>query len=233
LAALEAPAKGQSEQHKASTPLSGRGSRAASSEYKCLSAQFGGFFRSNLDARNVNRIFAEASTPRIVSADLHAQRIHCDRHDADHLAIVYRADEPSATALEPEATFNVSGVECTEGRTTVNNSIFVIKPYRWECMWVFDDSNVGLVKEPFVGGADTMIDVATAQIPNAAQGFIAVFSASYFPDAQIVLEWVRQDGGGNVYRWKEKGMEGWLCPALLKYFEEAPAKLFIQVKAAR
>jgi len=37
------------------------------------------------------------------------------------------------------------------------NSIFVIKPYKWESMWVFDDANVGLVKEPFVGGADTMI----------------------------------------------------------------------------
>ncbi len=42
---------------------------------------------------------------------------------------------------------------------------------------------VSLVREPFVGGADTMIDVATAHLPNAAQGFLAVFSASYFPDA--------------------------------------------------
>ena len=69
--------------------------------------------------------------------------------------------------------------------------------------------------------------MATAHIPHADRGFIAVFSASYFPDAQIVLEWVREDGGGNVYRWAEKGMEGWHCPALLKYFEEAPAKLHI------
>ena len=41
------------------------------------------------------------------------------------------------------------------------NSIFVIKPYRWEGMWVFDDPYVGLVKESFVSGAVTMIDVAT------------------------------------------------------------------------
>ena len=90
----------------------------------------------------------------------------------------------------------------------MKNSIFVIKPYKWESMWVFDDPNVGLVKEPFVGGADTMIDRATANIPNADRGFIAVFSASYFPDVQIVLEWAREDSGGNVYRWTEKGMEG-------------------------
>jgi hypothetical protein len=114
----------------------------------------------------------------------------------------------------------------------MNNSIFVIKPYKWEGLWVFDDANVGLVKEPFVGGADTMIDVATAHLRNAANGFLAVFSASYFPNAQIVLEWARAEGGGNVYRWKEKAMEGWLCPALLRYFSEPPAKLYIQVKPA-
>jgi hypothetical protein len=114
----------------------------------------------------------------------------------------------------------------------VKNSIFVIKPYKWEGMWVFDDANVGLFREPFVGGADTMIDVATAHLPNANIGFVAVFSAGYFPDAKIVLEWVREEGGGTVYRWPEKDMEGWLCPALFKYFEQTPQKLYIQVKAA-
>lgn len=114
----------------------------------------------------------------------------------------------------------------------MTNSIFVIKPYKWEGLWVFDDANVGLVKEPFVGGADTMIDLATAQIPNAASGFLAIFSAGYFPNAQIVLDWVRAEGGGNVYRWQDKNMDGWLCPALLRYFAEPPARLYIQVKAA-
>ena len=114
----------------------------------------------------------------------------------------------------------------------MKNSIFVIKPYKWEGLWVFDDSAVGLVKEPFVGGADTIIDVATSHIPNADRGFLAVFSASPFPGAQIVLEWVGEEMGGNVYRWPEKEMQGWLCPALLRYFSEPPQKLFIQVKAA-
>lgn len=34
-------------------------------------------------------------------------------------------------------------------------------------------------------------------------------------------------GSGNVYRWNKKAMEGWLCPALLKYFEQAPVELHI------
>ena len=105
--------------------------------------------------------------------------------------------------------------------------------YRWDSLWVFDDPAVSLVKEPFVGGADTIIDMATGHIPDAATGLLAVFSAGVFPDAQIVLERVRAEGGGNVYRWPEKGMEGWLCPALLRYFPEAPEKLFVQVKVAK
>jgi hypothetical protein len=69
----------------------------------------------------------------------------------------------------------------------MKNSIFVIKPYKWEGLWVFDDPAVGLVREPFVAGADMMIDVATAHLPTAARGFLAFFSASQFPGAQIVL----------------------------------------------
>jgi hypothetical protein len=114
----------------------------------------------------------------------------------------------------------------------MKNSIFVIKPYKWEGIWVFDDSAVGLVREAFVGGADRILDVATASIPNAPKGFLAYFSASYFPDAQMVLEWVREEGGGNVYRWPEKNMEGWLCPALFKYFETAPKTMYVQLKPA-
>lgn len=112
----------------------------------------------------------------------------------------------------------------------MSNSIFVIKPYLWEGVWVFDDPNVGLVKEALVGGTDAIIDLATASIPNASKGFITLFSAGYFPDATIVLEWVREDNGGNVYLWPEKNMEGWLCPALQKYFQNPPEKLYIQVK---
>jgi hypothetical protein len=114
----------------------------------------------------------------------------------------------------------------------MENSLFVIKPYKWEGMWVFDDPAVNLVREPFVAGADTMIDVATAAIPDAHQGFIAVFSANPFPDAQIVLHWRRAESGGNIYHWPEKDLEGWFCPALLKYFQQAPPRMYIRVKPA-
>ncbi len=56
----------------------------------------------------------------------------------------------------------------------MKNSIFVINPYKWNGMWVFDDERVGLDKEPFVAGADTMIDTAVELkgIPSADTDFL-------------------------------------------------------------
>ena len=58
------------------------------------------------------------------------------------------------------------------------NAINVIAPYKHHGMWVFDDPRVGLVQEPFVAGADTMMDCLVADIPGAARGFTLIFSAS-------------------------------------------------------
>jgi hypothetical protein len=110
------------------------------------------------------------------------------------------------------------------------NSINVIAPYKYLDMWVFDDPKVGLSQEPFVSGADTMMDKVTADIPNAEEGFILVFSASAFPGHQFKLEWKRKDLSGNWYYSSDLNMEGWLCPALFKYFSEAPNELYIQVR---
>ena len=110
------------------------------------------------------------------------------------------------------------------------NSINVIAPYRHHGMWVFDDERVGLSQEPFVAGADTMIDRVVAGIPDAENGFVMAFSATPFPGHQYRLDWRREDSGGNVYYSAELDMEGWLCPALLRYFSEAPKRIYVQVR---
>jgi hypothetical protein len=110
------------------------------------------------------------------------------------------------------------------------NAINVIAPYRYLGMWVFDDARVGLVQEPFVSGADAIIDRAVADIPDAQSGFQMLFSSSPFPGHQFRLEWRRVEMDGNWYYSPDLDMEGWLCPALLKYFDQAPRELFVQVK---
>jgi len=110
------------------------------------------------------------------------------------------------------------------------NQIMVIRPYRWEGMWVFDDERVGLHREPFVGGAATILDVIVGEkgIRNADKGFLLLFSADPFPGADLELNWLREEMVGNVYGWGDR--EGWLCPALLRYFATAPAKIYGQAK---
>jgi uncharacterized protein DUF6717 len=111
------------------------------------------------------------------------------------------------------------------------NAINVIAPYRYLNTWVFDDARVGLVQEPFVSGADSIIDQAVAHIPDARSGFLMLFSSSPFPGYEFRLEWRRSESDGNWYYSADFGLEGWLCPALLRYFDQPPKELFVQVKA--
>ncbi|MFL6589681.1 MAG: DUF6717 family protein [Chthoniobacterales bacterium] len=110
------------------------------------------------------------------------------------------------------------------------NSLFVIAPYKHDGMWVFDDPAVGLSREPFIAGIDTMIDKMVAGIPNAQKGFRAVFSATAFPGFNQKLEWRREESGGNWYYNDRFKMEGWLCPALFKYFAKAPREIYVKVE---
>lgn len=111
------------------------------------------------------------------------------------------------------------------------NSLFAIAPYKFQDMWVFDDPKVGLVQEPFVSGADTIIDVLTEDLPNAADGFKLIFSPEPFPGYSAHFVWSRPEHNGNWYSWPARNTEGWLCPALLKYFQTAPKDLYAKASA--
>ncbi len=115
------------------------------------------------------------------------------------------------------------------------NSIVAIHPYKFEGLWVFDDPAVGLVQEPFVSGADTIIDRAVKDIPGAESGFTLLFSAQPFPGFQLEFAWRRAELSGNWYYCSALDMEGWLCPALLKYFESPPSNTYalFRTKAAQ
>jgi len=112
------------------------------------------------------------------------------------------------------------------------NSIMAIHPYKYRGLWVFDDTKVGLVQEPFVSGADTIIERLAQGLPRAELGFTLLFSAGPFPGYHAVLEWRREDMGGNWYYSQELDIEGWLCPALFKYFETAPQRIYAQCKSS-
>ena len=111
--------------------------------------------------------------------------------------------------------------------------MLTIFPYRHDGLWVFDDDSTGLRQEPFVSGADTMIDavIELKGIPSAAGGFALTFSDAPFPGYDVELRWLRADPvEGNWYEATIGGrrIEGWLCPALLLYFDAAPKQIFVR-----
>ncbi len=110
------------------------------------------------------------------------------------------------------------------------NAIIAIHPYKYEGLWVFDDEKVGLVQEPFISGADEIIERMVESIANAESGFTLLFSAAPFPGHQTSFKWRREEMGGSWYYSEELQAEGWLCPALFKYFEMAPSQIYAQFK---
>ena len=112
------------------------------------------------------------------------------------------------------------------------NQITVIAPYWLDAAgtWVFDDEGKCLQQEPFVSGIPEMIDDLVADIPAARGGFRLLFSSAPFPGYQRKLTWVREEMGGNWYRADQPPSEGWLCPALFRYFDEAPEVIYVKAE---
>lgn len=115
----------------------------------------------------------------------------------------------------------------------MSNAIHVIFPYQDNGGWMFDDQRKGLVREPFVCGIPEMIDILVAGIQNPNKGFALYFSDRQFPGFHLKVDLAEPEGGGNWYKLTVGGteMKGWLCPALFKYFETAPATICAKAEA--
>jgi len=110
------------------------------------------------------------------------------------------------------------------------NALMVIAPYYYKGTWVFDDPEAGLQREPFVAGVPEMIDEMVKDIPGARDGFRLLFAAQPFPGYAYKFTWRRGDQTGNWYYCEHYQKEGWLCPALLKYYQQAPQEIYVKVE---
>ena len=122
-------------------------------------------------------------------------------------------------------------ISITDWKNEMNtNSLQVIYPYKFHGVWVFDDERVGLEREPFVSGADVLLDELTDGFPHANNGFTLLFSTNKFPGYAVSLNWIREEHNGNWYHCPEYDIDAWLCPALLKYFVTPPTNLYVQAE---
>ena len=119
------------------------------------------------------------------------------------------------------------------------NAIHTIFPYKLGGQWMFDDEKLDIHREPFVGGADDLIETVTdlQALRSPENGFRMVFSAQKFKGFELELnKQVDEDGlMGNTYTITLEiddvpvEMDGWLCPVLEMYIDPAPAQLFVKV----
>jgi len=135
--------------------------------------------------------------------------------------------------FKPEQNQAPENPAVIQAKPISNNAIRIIVPYWFEGTWVFDDERVNLIKEPFVVGVPEMLDDLVKDIPNAKTGFRLLFSTTAFPQYQRKLVWLREESGGNWYQLENTEMEGWLCPALFKYYQSAPQEIFIKAEAKK
>ena len=109
----------------------------------------------------------------------------------------------------------------------MNNSIFTIVVYKHEGFWVFDDDRVGLVKEPFVAGADTLID----KLAGEKERITLIFSIINFPGHKLTLARTNPSPEvGTDYTCVELNHDIWLCPALNLYYPVSPNKIYVDYK---
>ena len=114
---------------------------------------------------------------------------------------------------------------------SAGNALLVIRPYRSGGTWRFDEPALRIRGEPFVAGIPEMIDKMVADIPGAENGFRLIFSQHPFPGADFRVDLRRGESGGNWYYREQYQMEGWLCPALFKFFPRAPRHIYVKAEA--
>ena len=118
------------------------------------------------------------------------------------------------------------------------NAIHVIHPYKEAGMWVFDDRDKDIVKEPFVSGADEILDFISGYNMKCT----LLFSNNCFPGNKYRLNKTSNEGQGAWYVLNELAKNdnckditnikhGWLCAVVKYYFEgDIPEEIYVQVK---
>ena len=107
----------------------------------------------------------------------------------------------------------------------LDNSMMVINPYYDRGSWVFDDDATGLVKEPFVAGADNFLDF----LAKGNEKISLIFSHRSFPTTDYTLHLQKEESGGGIYDEYTTKSSMWLCAATRHYFGgKMPKEIHVQ-----
>ena len=112
------------------------------------------------------------------------------------------------------------------------NSIFSITVEKNNGVWAFTDKSRDLSNEPFVSGADLILDKLCIEISAPFMKLNLIFADFPFPDHMFSFSKKLSESGGWWYSSVDFDIDGWLCPAMFKYFKEAPYNIYLKVLPA-
>lgn len=111
-------------------------------------------------------------------------------------------------------------------KTKKNNTVNVIYPYRSkEGIWAFDDEDINIFGEVFVGDINTMIDMFS----EGKEKLTIFISSSPIPNFTLSLSRIKDSDVEGMYLLDGTDIEGWLCPCLLNYFPDYVDKIYAKI----
>jgi hypothetical protein len=110
-------------------------------------------------------------------------------------------------------------------KSKANNIANVLHPYRTKYgIWQFDDEELGIVGEPFVGAINTMIDMYA----NGREQITVYISSSPIYEQTLSLTRVEGEQTG-IYQLDGTEIVGWLCPCLLNFFPDYIKHIYAKI----
>jgi hypothetical protein len=138
----------------------------------------------------------------------------------------------------------------TEEKTEFEKiGVTTIRPFKTNGRWVFQKDGktydmapadiMTVALSPLVAGVDKLIALGCQlkNIENPENGFLLLFSETYFPNADVKFTLSEPKAGGWIYSVEELNLKGlmpgqsaWVCPYMVMYYKTPPKTLYLKVE---
>lgn len=111
-----------------------------------------------------------------------------------------------------------------KNKSKKNNVVNQLHIYRDNYgIWWFNDEDLGILHEVFVGDINLMIDIYAE---GETELLVNISEYDMSDKTNVLIQsTIKQD----IYQLSNTEIEGWLCPCLLQYFKEYPSYLYFQI----
>lgn len=110
-------------------------------------------------------------------------------------------------------------------KTKTKNQVNVLHIFKEDGIWMFNDKDIGIYKEPFVSLMNPIIESIVK-----TNKFTAFISKDPMPYTVILDRINNKVDMIGYYQLRGTKMIGWLCPCLLNYFIDYPKEIYVKIK---